>query len=100
MTSRREPRIDNLERRIAAIISRVVGSAIDAAEDDLENLDIDSLRRLEILALLEKEFVVTLTEDVVADFQSISRLSRIIRQARASERGAQEQKKHIPSTTH
>jgi acyl carrier protein len=87
MTGSKDTSIENLEPRIAAVISRVVGFAIDCDDDNLESLSIDSLSRLEILALLEKEFSVELTEDLVADFQSISRAARIIRQSMSVSRG-------------
>lgn len=82
MTTNRDHPLKEAELRIARIIGDVLGFPINPSLDDLSSLHLDSLTRLEIMTLLEREFSIELTEDVASDFKSISRIARIIRQSR------------------
>lgn len=73
-------RLKDAEREIVNIISSVTGIQLSPLDEDLYQLKLDSLTRLEIMTLLEKHFVLELTEDVASEFTSISRIARIIRQ--------------------
>ena len=69
----------SVEATIAKIISQTIGREISVANENLEALNMDSLTRLEIAAMLEKQFNLELTEDIATEFTSISRIARIIR---------------------
>jgi len=49
--------------------------------EDLTANGLDSMARLELLALLERRFSVELTEDMISDFTTISRTARAVRSA-------------------
>lgn len=72
-----------VEDKIVAIISRISGVKIDTSVDNINHIYTDSLMRLEIMTALEKTFFITLTEDIVDQFTSISRIARLVRRMAA-----------------
>jgi hypothetical protein len=58
------------------------GGASGSAAAALAGLD--SIGRLDLLAVIEERFEVELSEDLVAEFESPGRVARIIRDARAA----------------
>jgi acyl carrier protein len=73
-------KMDAVETAVADIISRVLNVKLDNQDAKWDDLNLDSLARLEIMSLLEEEFSLELTEDILSQFTSISRIARIIRQ--------------------
>ena len=53
------------------------GKEIDAGSD-LEELGLDSLRKLELLAVLEERIGVTLTEDLLPEFKTPGKIVEIV----------------------
>ena len=69
---------DEIEEQIREVIIAVAGQELDKDADGLQNLNLDSLDKLEILTLLEDRFGVTLTEEVARQFTSISSIARLV----------------------
>ena len=70
--------VGEVDDTIKSIVFQVTGIKIGPNQDNLDMLQIDSLAKLEIMTLLEKSFSLNLTEDITAQFTSISKISRII----------------------
>lgn len=70
---------DNLSAGVIRIVSDILRIESISVEDDLKKMGLESLDALEILALLEKEFDIELTEDVIVEFQTISRITKVLR---------------------
>ena len=68
-----------LKKRVIALCCQVLEVGSLSSTDDLAELGLDSMRKLELLALLEKEFDVELTEDVIVEFQAVNRITRMLR---------------------
>jgi acyl carrier protein len=48
----------------------------------------DSMARLDLVALLEREFGIELTEDLIPEFRTVNRIARIVRGALAASAAA------------
>ena len=70
--------VGEVDEIIKSTVFKVTGIKIGLNQDNLDMLQIDSLAKLEIMTLLEKRFYLNLTEDIIAQFTSISKISRII----------------------
>jgi acyl carrier protein len=68
--------------RVAKLVAELSGRDTPAPDDDLAGLGIDSVARLELLARLEADFDIELTEDFIGEFRSVAHISRIVRDAR------------------
>lgn len=71
-------RLESIEEQIVDIISTVSGKVIDSGVDGLQEVNLDSLSKLEILTLLEERFNLSITEESAKEFTSISSISRIV----------------------
>jgi acyl carrier protein len=78
--ARRDEELARIRERVAEVLARVTGGAL-GPDDDLTALGMDSMARLDLLALLEREFGVELTEDLIPEFRTMNRIARIIRGA-------------------
>jgi len=78
------PPVERLREDIGAILEERFQIAGIDDESDLFELGLDSMARLELLALLEQSFEVELTEDITTEFQTLSRIARVIQSARGS----------------
>jgi len=70
-----------IRERVAGVLLRTTGRAAPGPDDDLEPLGMDSMARLELLAALEEEFGVELTEDLIQEFRTVNRIARVVRDA-------------------
>ena len=70
-----------IERRVAEAVVEIGGKPAPSVDEQLSDHGFDSLALLELLALLEQRFRIELTEDVVSEFKTISRISRVVRDA-------------------
>jgi acyl carrier protein len=71
----------DLESQVTELVSEALGRPIEDSQARLDELGLDSLGRLELLAAIEERFAVSLTEDLVKEFRSISRISRVVHDA-------------------
>ena len=76
-----DPDSSALVNGIKEILGGLLGDRHLTMETDLFELGLDSMARLELLALIEERFGVELTEDVTQEFRTITRISRVIRNA-------------------
>ncbi|MCK9461809.1 MAG: phosphopantetheine-binding protein [Proteobacteria bacterium] len=81
--ARRDEELARIRERVAFVLSKVSSGAALGPDDDLAALGMDSMARLELLAQLEQEFAVELTEDLIPEFRTVNRIARIIRGALA-----------------
>ena len=79
--ARRDEELARIRERVADVLAKVSGREAPGPDDDLAALGMDSMARLELLATLEQEFQVDLTEDLVAEFRTVNRIARIVRGA-------------------
>jgi acyl carrier protein len=78
--ARRDEELARIRERVAEVLARVKDGA-PGPDDDLAALGMDSMARLDLLALLEREFGIELTEDLIPEFRTVNRIARIIRGA-------------------
>jgi acyl carrier protein len=78
---RRDEELARIRERVADVLARISGHGAPGPDDDLAELGMDSMARLDLLALLEQEFSVELTEDLIPEFRTVNRIARIIRGA-------------------
>ncbi len=76
-----DPDASALVNGIKEILRGLLGDRHLTMETDLFELGLDSMARLELLALIEERFAVELTEDVTREFRTIARISRVIHNA-------------------
>ena len=76
-----DPDASALVNGIKEILGGLLGDRHLTMETDLFELGLDSMARLELLALVEERFAVELTEDMTQEFRTITRISRVIRNA-------------------
>ncbi len=67
-----------LESEIRTVVAKVTGVELVDAKDGHAELQIDSITRLELLAVLEQQFDIELTEDLISEFQTIPGIARVI----------------------
>jgi acyl carrier protein len=79
--ARRDEELARIRERVADVLAKVSGREAPGPDDDLAALGMDSMARLDLLAMLEREFQVELTEDLVAEFRTVNRVARIVRGA-------------------
>ena len=70
-----------IRERVAAVLVRTTGRGAPGPDDDLEPLGMDSMARLELLAALEEEFGIELTEDLIQEFRTVNRIARVVHDA-------------------
>jgi acyl carrier protein len=70
-----------LERQVAEIVTQVGGKPVTEVDAELADLGFDSLALLDLLAALELRFQIELTEDVISEFRTVARVSRVVRDA-------------------
>ena len=63
---------------VRAVVRDLFGRDIADKESSLAEAGIDSLALLDLLAELETRFGVHLTENMVAEFQTIGRVARVV----------------------
>jgi acyl carrier protein len=80
-TARRDEELVRIRERVAAVLSGILSRAAPGPDDDLDEMGVDSMARLDLLAALENEFHIELTEDLVAEFRTVNRIARIVRGA-------------------
>jgi acyl carrier protein len=73
---------------VAAVLLEVAGIDAPDPDADLTAMGLDSLHALDLLAALEDRFGVALTEDLAAEFRSVSRITRVVQDAMRFPRGA------------
>jgi len=73
---------------IAAVLLDVAGIDARDPDADLASLGLDSLKALDLLAAMEERFGIVLTEDLAAEFRSVSRIARVVQDAMRSVQGA------------
>ena len=76
-----DPDSSTLVNGIKEILRGLLGDRHLTGETDLFELGLDSMARLELLALAEERFAVELTEDMTQEFRTITRISRVINNA-------------------
>ncbi len=76
-----DPDASALVNGIKEILGGLLGERHLTMETDLFELGLDSMARLELLAIIEERFTVELTEDMTQEFRTITRISRVIRNA-------------------
>jgi len=86
--ARRDEELAWIRERVAEVLAKVAGRGVPGPDDDLAALGMDSMARLDLLALLEREFEVELTEDLIPEFRTVNRIARIVRGALAANRAA------------
>ncbi|MCU0662765.1 MAG: acyl carrier protein [Myxococcota bacterium] len=74
---------EELEAGIAEVIQKATGRAVEDRDANLFAMGFDSLSMLDVLALLEKRFSISLSEDVIEGFHSVSAIARIVQGARS-----------------
>ena len=79
--ARRDEELVRIRGRVADVLAKVSGREAPGPDDDLAAVGMDSMARLELLATIEQEFQVDLTEDLVAEFRTVNRIARIVRGA-------------------
>jgi len=79
--ARRDEELARIRERVADVLAKVSGRGAPGPDDDLAALGIDSMARLDLLAMIEREFEVELTEDLIAEFRTVNRIARIVRGA-------------------
>lgn len=80
-------RLQELEDRIAQLLNERFDLGEFGVDTDLFEKGLDSMARLELLAMLEQRFSVELTEDMTSEFRTPSRIARVVRSALDSSRG-------------
>jgi acyl carrier protein len=78
---RRDEELARIRERVADVLAKVSGREAPGPDDDLAALGMDSMARLDLLAMIEREFQVELTEDLIAEFRTVNRIARIVRGA-------------------
>lgn len=63
--------------KVARVVAAVTGVSAEP-HTDLASLGVDSMQMLEILASLEDEFGIGVSENMVREFRSIDRIVRIV----------------------
>ena len=79
--ARRDEELARIRERVADVLATGSGRGAPGPDDDLAALGIDSMARLDLLAMIEREFEVELTEDLIAEFRTVNRIARIVRGA-------------------
>jgi acyl carrier protein len=79
--ARRDEELARIRERVASVLARVSGREAPGPDDDLAALGMDSMARLDLLAMIEQEFQVDLTEDLVPEFRTVNGIARIVRGA-------------------
>ena len=64
--------------RVSRAVSTVTSRPAPAPDEELDEAGIDSLARLELLAVLEIEFDVEISEDLLIEFRTINKIVRIV----------------------
>jgi len=80
-SARLDEELSRIRERVAAILAGISGRAAPGPDDDLDEMGVDSMARLDLLAALENEFHVELMEDLVSEFRTVNRIARIVRGA-------------------
>jgi acyl carrier protein len=70
---------DKLLERVSRVLTTVADLSAPAPDQDFDALGIDSLTRLELLAILEKEFDIEISEDFLVEFRTINRVVQVVR---------------------
>jgi acyl carrier protein len=79
----------SIEHEVAEIVSRITKAPIEKIGPDthLKNeLNVDSLQGLQILAVIEKRFGVSVPDDELDSYTSIREIVRTVENSRASGR--------------
>ena len=76
-----DPDASALVNSIKEILHGLLGDRHLNMETDLFELGLDSMARLELLALIEGRFAIDLMEDITQEFRTIARISRVISNA-------------------
>ena len=76
--------LEDIAKDVARIATEVSGKDIPSYRDDLSVLGIDSLTMLDLLAALEEHFGILLSENIIKEFRSVERISRIVRDSAVS----------------
>jgi acyl carrier protein len=71
---------NDLAQEVAAVITEVTGKTIPAHDTDLSGLGFDSIAMLDVLATLEERFHISLNENIIAEFSTINRITRILKE--------------------
>jgi acyl carrier protein len=79
--ARRDEELARIRERVAGLLAEVSGRGAPGPDDDLAALGMDSMTRLDLLAMIEQEFQVELTEDLIMEFRTVNRIARIVRGA-------------------
>jgi acyl carrier protein len=82
-TGSRADELEIIASRIAIIVSDITRLDAPLPDEELINSNIDSVTRLEMLARVEQEFEIELTEDLLTEFKTINHIARLVRGALA-----------------
>jgi len=80
--------IGEMRDRVSAIVARIARVNIDEVEDDVlirDELGIDSLMALEILASCEREFNVRIPEERLAEVEEVGEFLQLLEEARKAQ---------------
>ena len=64
--------------KVAATLTSLTNTKVEDYDASLKMLGIDSMTMLDLLAILETTFDINLNENIVKEFDSINKISRII----------------------
>jgi acyl carrier protein len=76
----RLPDKDAITFEVVNLVAQVTGRNLPNAETDLDQLELDSLAMLELLAALEEHFDVVLNENIIKELRTIHDISRIVKE--------------------
>ena len=71
---------EELAREVTRIITEVTDQSVPAHDTDLNTLGFDSIAMLDVLASLEARFSVSLNENMIREFRTVDRITRILKE--------------------
>ena len=69
-----------LAHEVEKVITEVTGKPIPAHDTDLTTLGFDSIAMLDVLASLEERFSISLNENIIREFRTVNRITRILKE--------------------
>lgn len=78
----------NIEREVTEIVSRITKAPVERIKPDThlqQELNVDSLQGLQILAVIEKRFGVSVPDDELDSYTSIREIVRTVEKSRMAD---------------
>ena len=69
-----------LAEEVAEVITEITGKEIPAHHTDLSTLGFDSIAMLDVLATLESRYEISLNENIIREFRTVNRITRILKE--------------------